>query len=128
MAGEHTDTPERVLLFVCAHGASKSRMAAALFNAAAPPGWRATSAGLHPAEAINAQAARLMADTPAAGHFDANPPRAVEAVNGPARMVGIDCDVAGGERWDLTQAQIAEPMREEIRARVAQLVGALDGR
>src|SRR5207248_2394859 len=108
-----------------AHGAGKSRIAAALFNAVAPPGWRATSAGLHPAEAVNAQAARLMADTPAAGHFDADPPRAVKAVIGPARSVGIDCDVAGGERWDLAHAQIAEPMRDELRDRAEHLARAL---
>ena len=41
---------KRVVLFVCAHGAGKSRMAAALFNAAAPRGWWATSAGQEPGE------------------------------------------------------------------------------
>jgi protein-tyrosine-phosphatase len=33
----------RTLLFVCPHGAAKSRLAAAYFNAAAPSGWHATT-------------------------------------------------------------------------------------
>ena len=34
----------RTILFVCPHGAGKSRMAAAIFNRLAPAGWQATSA------------------------------------------------------------------------------------
>src|SRR5213078_4079664 len=34
----------RTVLFVCEHGASRSRLAAVWFTLVAPPGWRATSA------------------------------------------------------------------------------------
>ncbi len=36
----------RTVLFVCPHGAGKSRIAAAWFNGAASAGWWATSAGV----------------------------------------------------------------------------------
>lgn len=39
---------QRTVLYVCPHGAGKSRMAAAWFNCWAPPGWRATTAGISP--------------------------------------------------------------------------------
>lgn len=48
----------RTLLFVCAHGAGKSRMAAAYFNLMSPAGWTATSAGQEPQAAVGANAVR----------------------------------------------------------------------
>lgn len=40
-------------LFVCADNALASRLAEGLFNAQAPRGWRATSAGVAPASAVD---------------------------------------------------------------------------
>ncbi|MFY9717734.1 MAG: low molecular weight phosphatase family protein [Thermoplasmata archaeon] len=39
---------ERVVVFVCVENAGRSLMAEAAFNAIAPPGWRAVSAGTKP--------------------------------------------------------------------------------
>src|SRR5829696_7467128 len=81
----------RTLLFVCPHGAGKSRVAAAFFALVAPPGWSATSAGLDPGPELSPTAARLLAGTDAAGHLDPEPPRPVSAVPSAIRVVGIDC-------------------------------------
>ena len=47
------DKRERRVLFVCTHNAGRSIVAAALLNAHRPPGVRADSAGIDPAEALN---------------------------------------------------------------------------
>jgi protein-tyrosine-phosphatase len=57
----------QVVVFVCPHGALKSRLAAAFFNAAARPGWRAVSAGLEPQADPSVHAAALVAGTARSG-------------------------------------------------------------
>jgi hypothetical protein len=47
----------RMVVFVCPHGALKSRLAAALFNAGPPAGWQAASAGVVPQAAMSVHAA-----------------------------------------------------------------------
>ncbi len=89
------------VLFVCPHGAAKSRMAAAFFNRLAIPGWEATSAGSTPQEEMSANAIRLLADTDAESFLDLTTPRPIAAVPDPARIVAIDCDVPGADRWNL---------------------------
>lgn len=48
-----TGGPDRTVLFVCVENACRSLMAEAMFNAIAPPGWKAVSAGTAPAQAAN---------------------------------------------------------------------------
>ena len=115
----------RVVVFVCTHGALKSRLAAAFFNHAAPAGWRATSAGLQPQEAVSVAALALVAGTEAAGLIDHDPPRPLTLVPAADRIVGIDCDAPGGIRWDLHHAQTGEPMRDELRAAATDLARML---
>lgn len=43
----------RIVLFVCVENTFRSVMSEAIFNARAPPGWRAESAGVQPGSAIN---------------------------------------------------------------------------
>src|SRR5687768_10375840 len=86
----------QVVLFVCPHGAAKSRMAAAFFNQVAPSGWTATSAGLDPAAELSPTAARLLAGTDAEPLLDHAPPRTISSVESANRVVGIDCAPAGG--------------------------------
>ena len=114
-----------VVLFVCPHGAGKSRMAAAFFNAGAPAGWSATTAGLEPQEQVSAHAPRLLAGTAAEAHLDTALPRPLAAVADPARIVAIDCAVDGGEPWLLEQAVFDEAMRDEIDERVRALIDEL---
>jgi len=116
----------RTLLFVCPHGAGKSRMAAAFFARVAPPGWEATSAGLDPGPELSPTAARLLAETDAAPHLDTAPPRSVASVPSTSRIVGIDCSPPGmTERWDLGNQAFDTAMREEIRAQAETLAANL---
>ncbi len=112
---------KRMVLFVCPHGAAKSRMAAAFFNRVAPEGWMALSAGVEPQETVGLNAIRLLKGTDAEALLDLAPPRPVAAVLSPDRIVAIDCDVPNGERWDLLHREFEAPMREELRRRAEVL-------
>jgi len=50
------------VLFVCVENTFRSVLSEALFNAAAPPGWRAESAGVQAAAAINPVVPVLLAE------------------------------------------------------------------
>jgi protein-tyrosine-phosphatase len=113
------------ILFVCPHGAGKSRMAAAFFNQLAPVGWRATSAGQEPQEALGTNAIRLLAGTPAEPFLDRERPRPIAAVAAPDRVVAIDCDVPGAARWTLENRQFDDAMRDEIRGQVETFAATL---
>ena len=98
-----------------------SRIAAAWFNLVAPTNWRAISAGLDPQAELGPNAPRLLAGTRAEPLLDRAPPRPVSAVAMPDRMIGLCCDVPGGERWDLVHREFTEAMRDEIRERTEAL-------
>lgn len=111
----------RTILFVCPHGAAKSRMAAAFFNRLAVPGWEATAAGATPQAEMSANAIRLLAGTDAEAFLDRSAPRAIAAVPEPARIIAIDCDIPGTDRWDLAHREFDEGMRDELRRRAEAL-------
>lgn len=125
----------RTVLFVCPHGAGKSRMAAAYFAAAAPLEWEGTTAGLHPADAVSPAAVRLLAGSPEDASLDRDAPRPLHAIPRPDLVVSIDCDAAaempeGGAaprhvRWDLAARTMDESMRDELRARALTLAAQL---
>src|SRR6266542_2132579 len=83
-------TVGRTVVFVCLHGAGKSRIAAAWFNGVAPPDWRATSAGVAPQATVSAHAARLLAGTSVESLLDHGLPRPLAAVADPNLVVAID--------------------------------------
>ena len=116
-----------MVLFVCPHGAGKSRMAAAFFNAHAPAGWSATTAGLEPQGQVSVHAPRLLAGTAAEAHLDTALPRPIGAVTDPARVVAIDCAVDGAESWELEQTVFDELMRDEIAELVRILIQQVAG-
>jgi hypothetical protein len=111
----------RTVLFVCPHGAAKSRLAAALFNRLAPDGWHAVSAGLHPQEAVSVGTVDLVAGTDLEALLDRQPPRPIAAVPAATTTIGIDCDLTGALRWDLTHQQVGAAMLDELRQRVEAL-------
>lgn len=117
-----------VVLFVCPHGALKSRLAAAYFNRAAPAGWQATSAGLQPQQAVSGHAGPLVAGSDVAGLLDLSPPRRVEAVSDAGVVVAIDCELPGAVTWRLDQQEVGEEMRDELRQRAERLAVELRGR
>ena len=51
-----------LVLFVCVENTFRSVLSEALFNAEAPEGWRAESAGVSPAAAINSKVAELLGE------------------------------------------------------------------
>jgi protein-tyrosine-phosphatase len=118
----------QVVLFVCPHGAAKSRLAAAFFSRVAPAGWTATSAGLEPGPELSPTAGRLLAGTDAEALLDREPPRSLADVPTPSRIVGIDCEPEGAtDRWVLDHREFDATMRDEIRARSELLAGELGG-
>jgi len=50
----------KTVLFVCVENSFRSQIAEAYFNKYAPEGWKATSAGIKPAERVHPNAVRLM--------------------------------------------------------------------
>lgn len=115
-------------MFVCEHGAFRSRIAAAFFNESAPPGWSARSAGVTPQTEVSARLGPLMEGTPAATFVDYGAPRSFTDLSG-ERTIAIDTDVAGADIWrtggDAPQSN-AE-IRDEIRDQVVRLARDLSG-
>ena len=126
-----------IVLFVCPHGAAKSVLAAAYFQARVDQlGWpyRAMSAGAEPDTALSpAVVAQLRAEgLPVPRHA---PRRVGDAELAAAeRVVVFGCDVRGRVRLDTPVDDWAdvpalsedfETAREAIRARVEQLVNKL---
>lgn len=52
----------KTVLFICIENAGRSLMAEAIFNAAPPPGWIATSAGTRPASVPNPRTGAMLAE------------------------------------------------------------------
>ena len=113
----------QTVVFVCLHGAAKSRMAAAFFNQKAPLGWRAVSAGVEPDLELSPTATRLMAGMDAAIHLDQEPPRSVDSLPPVGRVVGIDTEPVGAtDHWELQHREFSMAMRDEIQALTEALV------
>lgn len=121
-------TTERTALFVCPHGAGKSRIAAAWFQVAAPHGWQAITAGVHPQERVSEHAVRLLAGTAAAASLDDEPPRPISAVRQPDVVIAIDCpagEVEAAEEWRLDNGRFDSAMNRELRERAERLAAQL---
>ncbi|MBG0832317.1 hypothetical protein HS041_31930 [Planomonospora sp. ID67723] len=116
------------VLFVCPHGAGKSRIAAAWFAGSAPPGWSASTAGLEPQHQVSLHAPRLLAGTEVEGLLDLRLPRPLSAVPGAAVVVAIDCPpgaVAGAVEWHLQHTEFDEHLNAELRSRARSLAAEL---
>jgi protein-tyrosine-phosphatase len=113
----------RRIIFVCQHGAFRSRMAAAFFNAARPAGWEAVSAGLTPQSEVSERVVPLLAGTEAETFADLGNPRPLDPARAD-RIIAIDAQLDGSEEWT-TDADTDEAIRDQIRARVLQLVDEL---
>jgi protein-tyrosine-phosphatase len=113
------------VVFVCQHGAGKSRLAAAWFNADPPPGWQATSAGIEPQTSVSLHAPRLLAGTAAAAHLDRTLPRPIADIPAADLTIAIDCAVPDSVGWQLSNAEFDDALADEIRRLVTELVQAL---
>ncbi|HEV8049508.1 MAG TPA: low molecular weight phosphatase family protein [Thermoplasmata archaeon] len=140
--------PERVnaehrVLFVCVENAGRSLMAEAIFNASAPEGWVAESAGTRPAARPNPRTARFLDELGLA--LPPHPPQSLstEQMDHADRVVTMGCleDAAcpaNLKQRDLVDWALPDPaplddagfrgVRDEIRRRVAALVAELRDR
>lgn len=109
----------RRVVFVCEHGAGRSRVAAALLAAAAPPGWSPVSAGLTPQDQVSPYAARLLGAD--ASWLDSSPPAPFTPAPGDL-VVAIDCDVPGARRWTLHAPWPDPAAADELRTLTAALL------
>ena len=126
-----------VVLFVCVENTFRSVLSEAIFNARAPPGWRAESAGVQAASAINPVVVGLLKEI----GIDIGPkrPRQVtpEIVARAARVVTFGCldrcpigaegkaedwpvPGATGKGWRQLQA-----IRDDLRGRIEELISRL---
>jgi len=110
------------VVFVCPHGALKSRLVAALFNAAAPHGWQATSAGLTPQAEVSVHAVALMATAAEKQWLNVDPPRGLPTAEPGMRVIAIDCAVGDAPSWHLTHGDPGAAMLGELRQRVEMLL------
>jgi hypothetical protein len=120
-------TQQRTVLFVCPHGAGKSRIAAAWFNGLRLPGWTALSAGVDPQTEVSLHAARLLSGTPVRHLLDEAAPRPLSAVPDPELLVAIDCAdrFPADVRWTLECQSFDEQMCAEIHDLVHALAATL---
>jgi hypothetical protein len=116
-------TSPKIVQFVCEHGAFRSRIAAAYFNAAATPGWRAHSAGREPQAAVSPALEPLLAGTPAFDQMERGAPTALRT--DADRTIAIDCAVPADDHWVLAHRDADAGLRDELRDRVAALARAL---
>ncbi len=113
-------------------------MAEALFNAGAPAGWRAGSAGTEPAAAVRPEAVAAMAEIRL--DISAQRPKALADVLGPevALVIGLcaeeACPVVPGakmEHWPLPNPAgrdfaFFREVRDELRRRITDLIARLE--
>lgn len=116
-----------IVLFVCQHGALRSRLAEAFFNACAPSGWQARSAGIEPQDAVSVHAAILTTGTAAQETLDHSRPVAVTAVPDATLIIAVDCELAGARTWQLSTPETDSAMRDELRDKVETLTAELTG-
>jgi arsenate reductase len=109
------------VLFVCEHGALRSRLAEAFFNQVAPAGWHARSAGLDPQEGISASALRLARNEGVDELLDVVAPRPVSSVPEADLVVTVDCELPGAVPWLLEHRLVDEALATELRARAERL-------
>ena len=114
----------KTVVFVCEHGAFRSRIAAAYFNACAPPGWRAMSAGKEPQPEVSTRVGALLAGEHV--QLETGAPRPFSAVSGD-HIIALDCDAPADERWSLAGGN-DKALRDEIRRRVVAFAKELSRR
>ena len=126
------------VLFVCVHNAGRSQMAAALLAHHAAGRVRVRSAGSVPAEQLNPSVVAVMAEVGLDLSKEFPKPLTSDAVDAADVVItmgcGDACPIFPGKRyldWDLDDpagqgVDAVRPIRDEIRARVEQLIRELD--
>jgi arsenate reductase (thioredoxin) len=124
----------RTILFVCVENTFRSVLSEEIFNSRAPPGWRAESAGVSPAAAVNPDVRWLLGEIGITLRDRA--PRVVtgDMVKGAARVVTFGCldrcpigAEGKGEDWPVPGAtgksrDELRGIRDELSRRVGGLI------
>src|SRR5579864_7866390 len=130
----------RTVLFICVENACRSLMAEAMFNAIAPIGWHATSAGTSPARASNPRTTAMLREIGLS--LPAHPPQplSTEMMVGASERITMGCldDASCPARlkslrvadWGLPDPAALDDagfrrVRDELRARVSTLASEL---
>ena len=132
------DWPMPTVLFVCVENSFRSVMAEALFNARAPPGWRAMSAGVDAdGKVLNPRVIPMMAEVGL--DVSAKVPRQVRSamISEAWRVVTFHCvdrcpvgALAKNEDWSIpgatgkTEAQL-RGIRDDVERHVLDLIARL---
>jgi arsenate reductase len=126
-----------LVLFVCVENTFRSVLSEAIFNAQAPEGWRAESAGVRPAQAINPAVVDLL--TEIGIQLGPKSPRTVtpELIQRAQRVITFGCldrcptgAQGKSEDWPIPAAAGKTPdelraIRDEVRRRVTRLISEL---
>lgn len=127
--------PTRTVLFVCVENTFRSVLSEELFNSRAPPGWRAESAGVSPAAAVNPNVRPLLKEVGV--NLTERTPRVAtpDLVARASRVVTFGCldrcpigAEGKGEDWPLPGAtgksfDELRGIRDELSRRVDILIG-----
>ncbi|HOS42956.1 MAG TPA: arsenate reductase ArsC [Armatimonadota bacterium] len=128
------------MLFVCVHNAGRSQMAEAFFNALAPAGYHAVSAGTQPTERVNPAVIAAMGEIGISMVGHAPKLATPEMVAASQRIITMGCGVQEScplylgtnvdEDWGLDDPagqpmDAARRIREAIRGKVADLIERL---
>jgi arsenate reductase len=132
------NSSEHVILFVCVENTFRSIMSEAIFNAKAPEGWHAESAGVQAAEAINPLAVELLREIGI--EIGAKTPRLVskELVTRAWRVITFGCvdrcPIGAKEKakdWPIpgstgkSMKELRE-LREELQSRILNLIKEIE--
>jgi arsenate reductase (thioredoxin) len=126
-----------MVLFACVENTFRSVLSEAIFNAQAPEGWRAQSAGVQPASAINPDVPDLLQEIGI--QLGPKIPRTVtpDLIRQAQRVVTFGCldqcptgAKGKSEDWPLPTAagktrQELRVIRDELRRRITHLIGSL---
>jgi protein-tyrosine-phosphatase len=136
MAPPHASA-QQIVLFVCGENTFRSVLSEALFNAEAPSGWTARSAGVHAGAKINPIVEWLLAEV-GIQEWKTHPERVTPAAaEGAARVVTFGCleecpaGVSGkGEDWPIPGStgksdEELRAIRNELQQRIRDLIRRL---
>jgi protein-tyrosine-phosphatase len=128
----------RRVLFLCVHNAGRSQMAEAFFNALAPPGLVALSAGTQPATDLNPAVVEIMSEVGIDLRGRSPNLLTPQMIESAERVISMGCGVAEScpvgitlaEDWDLDdpagqQIEVVRRIRDEIKRRVEALLASL---